>query len=273
MATIYLKLAGAVALTALAGCSGGGGVMPNALGYSAAVTFDEDTNEWRSEDSDALFTRNDDGTITVQILEGAYAGEERTFTPRSGDGGSGGQAEAYMTTYSLDGDPIVAVIDAHDVPDNDVAYYAFRSTEGVTENMPTTGYASYRGSQSGFAVQPNGPSGAIDGPFSAHVNFADATLYGGINVSTGNTINFNGTIDGAQFKSDQGKIGLTEIYESPYGTIYNRINDTSVIDQNTSQVEGAFYGDAAKAMGGTYVINGQGAKEGTHLIGGFKADQ
>nr|WP_272213339.1 transferrin-binding protein-like solute binding protein [Marinicella sp. W31]MDC2879290.1 transferrin-binding protein-like solute binding protein [Marinicella sp. W31] len=231
------------------------------------MTFDEGADQWQSEDSKALFTRNDDGTLTVQILEGAYAGDERTFTPRSGNGGSNGQATAYMTTYSLDDDPIVAVIDAHDVPGNDAAYYAFRSTEGLTENMPTEGYASYNGSQSGFAVQAAGSSGAIDGPFSAQVDFAHGTLFGRIGVTPGNSVDFRGTIDGAEFKSDPGKIALTKIYGSQYA--YH----TSVIDQNTSQVDGAFYGDAAKAMGGTYVINGQGGKEGTHLIGGFKADQ
>ncbi len=278
MTKIFLTLAGAMALTALAGCSGGGssggGMMPNALGYSAAVTFDDGANEWRSEDSKALFTRNDDGSLTVQILEGAYAGEERTFTPRSGDGGSGGQAEAYMTTYSLDGDPIVAVIDAYDVSDDDIALYAFRSSEGLTENMPTTGRAIYHGEHSGFAFQSDGSSGAISDTFGATVNFGEGTLYGSIYPDGPNQrISFDGTINGAEFTSDPGTIALFESEYTPSGI--NRIydDDTSVINQNTSAVEGAFYGDAAKAMGGTYVIDGQGAKEGAHLIGGFKADQ
>ncbi|AMM86325.1 hypothetical protein AZF01_19945 [Martelella sp. AD-3] len=179
-----------------------------------------------------------------------------------------------MTTYSLDDDPIVAVIDAYDVSDNDVALYAFRSSEGLTENMPTTGRAIYHGEHSGFAFQSDGSSGAISDTFGATVNFGEGTLYGSIYPDGPNQrISFDGTINGAEFTSDPGTIALFESEYTPSGV--NRIydDDTSVINQNTSAVEGAFYGDAAKAMGGTYVIDGQGAKEGAHLIGGFKADR
>ncbi len=247
-------------------------VPSNAVGYAAIVG--NGGSSWTSENSEAFFKQNSDGSVTVKLTEGPYAGEERTFTPSNGNSGSGDQAAAYMTTYSLDGNPIVAVIDAHDVPDNDAAYYAFRSTEGLTENMPTAGFATYRGEHSGFAVQPDGPSGAISDVFAATVDFGEGTLYGSIYpAGPDRRISFDGTINGAEFNSDPGTIALFETEYSPAGLNRLHHNDTSVINQNTSAIEGAFYGDAAKTMGGTFVINGQGAKEGTHLIGGFKADQ
>ncbi|MBB4121175.1 transferrin-binding protein-like solute binding protein [Martelella radicis] len=304
MTKTYLKLVSAVALTALVGCSGGGssgggidmgpvgggdiptgpsGPAHNAIGYSAVVDESGETIGWQSGDASAMVTPNDDGTVTVRITEGAYAGEERTFTPSSDSGGAGGQATAYMTTYDFDGDPISAFIAARTDADDKFAFYAFRSTEGLTRNMPTSGKAQYQGEHTGLATNSDGTSAAINDLFVASVDFSDATLTGDIYPAYPSgpnrehvykVVSFDGTINGAEFQSDRGTIAFSEFVTtpgSPTKNIYGR--DTSVIDQNTSAVEGAFYGDAAAAMGGTFVIDGQGALEGNHLIGAFKAER
>ena len=301
MTKTYLKLAGAVALTALAGCSGGGssgggidvgsgggGDIPagpgapahNAIGYSAVVDESGETIGWQSSDASAMVTPNDDGTVTVRITEGAYAGEERTFTPSSDSGGAGSQATAYMTTYDFDGDPISAFIAARADADDKFAFYAFRSTEGLTRNMPTSGDAHYRGEHTGLAINADDTSAAINDLFLADVDFSDATLSGTIYPAGPGaeqiyrSVSFDGTINGAEFQSDRGTIAFTETdWGAPNGPNRIHVRDTSVINQNTSAVEGAFYGDAAAAMGGSFVIDGQGALEGNHLIGAFKADR
>ena len=307
MMHIFTKLTGAVALAAIAGCSGGGGgrapVMPspdapqlippesdpvfpvvnpgrggntggpsNAIGYAAVTAFPQ---EWQSDSSTALFQPNQDGSVSVKIVSGPLAGQETIFTPSSGDGSSD-SASDYMRVMSEDGERLVAVI-ASERGSDDSYYYAYRTTEGLTDNMPLSGKATYQGPTFGYGKDQYGRLTTQEGSFYADVDFGAASLDGNISAG-GNRVTFDGAIAGNTFSSVDGSIayspaGLTEEMTLPFGPSPTTIQvpvspDPNYANQTNSKVEGAFYGDSAASMGGTYVING--SVQG-NMIGAFTA--
>ncbi|TNB49760.1 transferrin-binding protein-like solute binding protein [Martelella lutilitoris] len=309
MTKTYLKLAGAVALTALAGCSGGGSsgggidigpvgggsappeqgdnppvnnFAPNATGQS--MTIDPGSfpvpsgNNMSSGTTEAQFTLNDDDTITAKFKRWGNTIEKTlTYYPEAGTASDG--AEVFMTIRTEDGKPLLAVIDAVYDPELE-GYYAYRSTEGLTENMPQNGTASYTGSIDGFATTDISSMYLDRGGFYADVDFGDSSLKGRIS-GWKNSVSFDGAINGSEFKSIPGTIALAagvnsetvDIGPPGYTTTVTRpvAASTSFADQSASSVEGAFYGDAAKAMAGTYAIEGAGPAASARLLGGFVA--
>ncbi|AQZ50093.1 transferrin-binding protein-like solute binding protein [Martelella mediterranea] len=268
----FVKLTGTVGLAAIAGCSGGGGGGPviaqdpgisiqtpppsvdpgyyqdgeprkdtgepsNATGFAAVSAYPKD---WESGSSRALIQTKDDGYVSIKIAAGPLAGQEFILPPLSPDGTSDAASE-YMRVLSEDGQPLVAVIDAERGNYPDSFLYAYRFTEGLTENMPVSGKAKYQGTAFGYSAVSFGTVSSQEGTFSAEVDFASSSLQG--NISTGGrNAQFDGAITGSTFSSDSLPAG--------------------------SKVEGAFYGDNASSMGGTYLFNGD-----NEMIGGFTASR
>ncbi len=262
-------LMGTIALLALAGCGGGGGgggpIAPNALGYYA------DFDTWNeavtgSGSASANIQMNGDGTVGVEITGGPDAGETALFYP-DGDGYTanlGDGAEAYMRLgyFGVDGikdGPVVAFIDA-DTWDDNVVGLAFRSTDGMTApgDMPLNGRATYSGQHLGAAAIPGEYLDYIDGSFNANVDFGSGQLAGAMDTQVGD-VTFQATIAGSEFNSNANSIAVG--------------NDYLNVDQANSRVNGAFYGNRAAGIAGTYQVNGARADDGAGMVGTFVGER
>nr|WP_272213741.1 transferrin-binding protein-like solute binding protein [Marinicella sp. W31]MDC2879691.1 transferrin-binding protein-like solute binding protein [Marinicella sp. W31] len=261
-------LTGVAVLLGLSGCSGGGGggpLAPNALGYYGDV----DTRNavvTGSGSAAANIQMNGDGTVGVEITDGPDAGETALFYP-DGAGYSanlGDGAEAYMRLgyFAVDGikdGPVVALIDADTWDGNEVAM-AFRSTDGMTAlaDMPLSGSARYSGQNLGAAALPGEYLDYVNGAFNANVNFGSGQLAGAMGTQVGD-LTFDATISGSEFTSNANSIAVG--------------NDYLNVDQANSSVNGAFYGDRAAGIAGTYKVNGARANRGAGMIGTFVGER
>ena len=265
------------------GFAPGSGVEANATGY-AAISARVGYPAWRTQNSTAYFEPLSGGSVSVELVSGPNAGREMTFVPSSGDGaGTGDPASDYMRVISENGEPLVAVIETETESGNiydssaDVLY-AYRSTEGMTENMPLTGKASYYGTAIGYGPNRFSMLEKQSGSFSADVDFGSATLNGKFSSSQ-NSVEFEGAIAGNTFNSVAGTIayspvGETQDFTYTLGkeryTIERQVSpDPSYANQENSNIEGAFYGDAASSIAGTYVIDGNDRND---MIGAFAGD-
>lgn len=148
-----------------------------------------------------------------------------------------------------------------------------RSGVAETQDMPTTGSATFTGNASGFVLQPIGKNsrnwGDFYGDAELMANFGTGEITGGVtgidtykasspeNQGTVNDIEFAGMIDGSTFAG-------TATADSTAGTAFD-------IAGATGTFNGAFYGPGAAEAAGAFTVNG-GPNE-TALQGSFGVAQ
>ncbi len=260
---------------------GSSGAEANATGYAAISEPYVDPLSIEG-DSTAYFEPLPDGSVSVEIVSGPKVGREMTFIPSSGDGdGTENAASDYMRVINENGEALVAVIESEYetfLGRKANVLYAYRSKEGMTANMPLTGKASYYGTAIGYGPDRYRPILKQSGDFSADVDFGSATMNGNITAGR-NKLVFNGAIAGNTFNSIPGQIAYSpagearEVMDTLGGSSYPIEKpvspDPSYANQENSKIEGAFYGDAASSIAGTYVIDGNGRN---NMIGAFAGD-
>lgn len=138
--------------------------------------------------------------------------------------------------------------------DSNGSYFA-SGYDTYSDDMPSTGSASYSGAASGTVIIDNGQAGNLFGQANMSVNFADRTLNGSLTNMTAmdtendaiqrpwNNINLAGGLD------DSGNrfAGITEVISSPR-------NSTSLDTNSEGEFRGRFYGPGASEAAAVWSV-------------------
>ncbi len=219
----------------LSACGGGGGgATPTAVTQTYTSLYVEGGGEAgvasvEGVDAAAVYTYNFKGTDVDVTLSGISAGTFYTSTEGAISKHIGGTTYSYSrfgvvaAYYSYGGSSITPAATAPLYVDGEVFYVGQK-----TSSMPTTGTASY----SGYLTTLSITGQFEDAPIGFDVNYGDKKIEGSLKEPGsslfGETISFDGTIDGSDFS----------------GTA------TSSSWNNSGTFSGSFFGPNAEELGG-----------------------